>query len=94
MLASFDDHMLADIGITRADLQDVLAEPCWCDPATPLNLRRRERILASVPQLMAERRAEEMDVQAGHHVFELGEEPGCGCGADAQSANQNEHRQQ
>lgn len=70
MLASFDDHMLADIGLTRADLHDVLAEPRWCDPATLLNRRRRERILARGPQVMAERRTEEVDVHARHHAFE------------------------
>ena len=69
MLASFDDHMLADIGLTRADLHDVLAVPRWCDPATLLNRRRRERILARGPQVMAERRTEEVDVHARHHVF-------------------------
>jgi uncharacterized protein YjiS (DUF1127 family) len=44
LLASFDDHMLADIGLTRADLHDAIAEPRWRDPTTLLDLRRHERL--------------------------------------------------
>jgi uncharacterized protein YjiS (DUF1127 family) len=44
VLASFDDHMLADIGLTRADLHDAIAEPRWRDPTALLDLRRHERI--------------------------------------------------
>lgn len=44
LLASFDDHMLADIGLTRSDLHDALAEPRWRDPSTLLDLRRHERL--------------------------------------------------
>ena len=39
-LASFDDRMLADIGLTRADLNDALAEPLWRDPTSVLARRR------------------------------------------------------
>jgi uncharacterized protein YjiS (DUF1127 family) len=42
-LASLDDRMLADIGLTRADLNDALAEPLWRDPTTVLARRRGER---------------------------------------------------
>jgi uncharacterized protein YjiS (DUF1127 family) len=44
LLASFDDHMLADIGLTRGDLNDAFAEPRWRDPTTLLDLRRGERL--------------------------------------------------
>jgi uncharacterized protein YjiS (DUF1127 family) len=43
LLAGFDDHMLADIGLTRTDLQDAIAEPQWRDPTLLLNNRRHER---------------------------------------------------
>ena len=42
-LASFDDRMLADIGLTRADLNDALAEPLWRDPTNVLARRQSER---------------------------------------------------
>jgi len=42
-LASFDDRMLADIGLTRGDLNDALAEPLWRDPTSVLALRQGER---------------------------------------------------
>ena len=42
-LASFDDRMLADIGLTRADLNDALAEPLWRDPTSVLARRQSER---------------------------------------------------
>ena len=42
-LASFDDRMLADIGLTRADLNDALAEPLWRDPTSVLARRQGER---------------------------------------------------
>jgi hypothetical protein len=35
--------MLADIGLTRADLNDALAEPLWRDPTNMLARRRGER---------------------------------------------------
>jgi uncharacterized protein YjiS (DUF1127 family) len=44
LLAGFDDHMLADIGLSRTDLYDALAEPRWRDPSTLLDLRRHERL--------------------------------------------------
>src|SRR5262249_44919000 len=39
-LASFDDRMLADIGLTRADLNDALSQPVWRDPPSLLARRR------------------------------------------------------
>jgi uncharacterized protein YjiS (DUF1127 family) len=42
-LAGFDDRMLADIGLTRADLNDALGEPLWRDPTSVLARRRSER---------------------------------------------------
>jgi len=43
MLASCDERMLRDIGLTRGDLNDALAEPLWRDPTTVLVRRQRER---------------------------------------------------
>ena len=42
-LAQFDDRMLADIGLTRGDLNDALAEPLWRDPTSVLARRHCER---------------------------------------------------
>jgi uncharacterized protein YjiS (DUF1127 family) len=42
-LASLDDRMLADIGLTRGDLQDAYAEPLWQDPTDVLAERVAER---------------------------------------------------
>ena len=42
-LAGFDDRMLADIGLTRADLNDALGEPLWRDPTRVLARRQSER---------------------------------------------------
>lgn len=43
LLASFDDRMLADIGLTRGDLRDAAAELPWRDPTTVLVSRVGER---------------------------------------------------
>ena len=43
LLASLDDRMLADIGLTRSDLHEAIAEPRWRDPSALLIDRRRER---------------------------------------------------
>ena len=42
-LASLDDRMLADIGISRGDLRDAFAELPWRDPSTVLERRAAER---------------------------------------------------
>jgi uncharacterized protein YjiS (DUF1127 family) len=42
-LAAFDDRMLADIGLTRCDLNDALSEPLWRDPTVVLAHRYTER---------------------------------------------------
>ena len=41
-MASFDDHMLRDIGLTRADLDCALADPMLTDPTYRLAIRARE----------------------------------------------------
>ena len=46
VLARFDNHMLADIGLTRADLRATCAEPLWDDPTILLRARALERRLA------------------------------------------------
>jgi uncharacterized protein YjiS (DUF1127 family) len=43
MLAKFDDRALADIGLTRADLYDALAQRIWDDPTAMLERRRTAR---------------------------------------------------
>jgi uncharacterized protein YjiS (DUF1127 family) len=43
VLAGLDRHMLADIGITRADLRDAFSAPFWEDPTVLLNERSGER---------------------------------------------------
>jgi uncharacterized protein YjiS (DUF1127 family) len=42
-LAGLDCHMLADIGVTRADLRDAFSEPFWEDPTELLRERVNER---------------------------------------------------
>lgn len=44
-LATLDDRMLADIGLTRSDLRDAYAEPLWHDPTDVLAGRAAERRL-------------------------------------------------
>jgi uncharacterized protein YjiS (DUF1127 family) len=48
-LAGFDDRMLADIGLTKSDVRDAVAEPLWRDPTVVLVGRVRERRLARRP---------------------------------------------
>ncbi|MCS0502103.1 DUF1127 domain-containing protein [Ancylobacter mangrovi] len=42
-LGEFDDHMLRDIGLTRADLRDASSGPLWKDPTSVLVVRAVER---------------------------------------------------
>lgn len=42
-LASLDDRMLADVGLTRSDLRDAFAELPWRDPSDVLVRRAAER---------------------------------------------------
>jgi uncharacterized protein YjiS (DUF1127 family) len=44
-LAGLDRHMLADIGINRADVRDAFSEPFWEDPTALLRERAIERRL-------------------------------------------------
>lgn len=43
LLASFDDRMLADIGLTRTELRQALREPLWRDPTALLASRVEAR---------------------------------------------------
>jgi uncharacterized protein YjiS (DUF1127 family) len=43
VLAGLDDHMLADIGLTRGDLRDAYSVPVWRDPTAVLVSRSHER---------------------------------------------------
>ena len=43
ILAGLDDHMLADIGLTRGDVRDAFSEPVWRDPTAILVSRVNER---------------------------------------------------
>ena len=45
ILAGLDRRMLADIGITRADVRDAFSEPFWDDPTALLRERALERRL-------------------------------------------------
>ena len=45
-LARFDDRMLADIGLNRADVRDAFARSIWSDPTASLRARALERRLA------------------------------------------------
>lgn len=42
-LGDFDDRMLKDIGLTRADLRDAASGPVWQDPTSVLVVRSVER---------------------------------------------------
>jgi len=53
VLASFDDVMLKDIGLSRGDVRDAIAQPLWRDPTAVLELRRIERRSARNAALMA-----------------------------------------
>jgi uncharacterized protein YjiS (DUF1127 family) len=46
VLARMDDRLLADIGLTRADVQDAFAQSLWRDPGNLLRARALERRLA------------------------------------------------
>jgi uncharacterized protein YjiS (DUF1127 family) len=54
VLANLDRHMLADIGITRADVNDAFSAPFWEDPTELLaeraGDRRRYRTSAAPPR--------------------------------------------
>jgi uncharacterized protein YjiS (DUF1127 family) len=63
VLAGLDRHMLADIGITRADLRDAFSEPFWEDPTTLL----RERALERRVNRPIFRAPNEMRVENGFH---------------------------
>ncbi len=43
IMAQFDRRMLADLGISRADLRDAFSEPFWEDPTALLRERALER---------------------------------------------------
>jgi uncharacterized protein YjiS (DUF1127 family) len=43
ILAGMDEHMLADIGLTRGDVRDAFSEPVWRDPTAILVSRAQER---------------------------------------------------
>jgi uncharacterized protein YjiS (DUF1127 family) len=47
ILAGLDEHMLADIGLNRADLRDAFSEPIWRDPTSMLGRRADERRVGS-----------------------------------------------
>jgi uncharacterized protein YjiS (DUF1127 family) len=66
-LASLDDRMLADIGLTRSDLRDAYAEPLWHDPTDVLARRAAERRVSlrqAVVEYVAETRPSQKLVAA------------------------------
>jgi uncharacterized protein YjiS (DUF1127 family) len=48
-LASLDDRMLADIGLTRRDVREAFSEPLWRDPTVLLVNRIGKRSTRGVP---------------------------------------------
>ena len=66
VLAGLDRHMLADIGITRADVRDAFSEPFWDDPTALLRERALERRMnRAIARVHSEPRAE--SVENGFH---------------------------
>ena len=57
VLAGLDRHMLADIGINRADLNDAFSSPFWEDPTALLRERAIERRLYRATPINAAPRA-------------------------------------
>ncbi|MGH6783249.1 MAG: DUF1127 domain-containing protein [Sphingomicrobium sp.] len=53
ILAGLDAHMLADIGLNRADLRDAFAAPLWRDPTQILERRAGERRMYKRSELNA-----------------------------------------
>jgi hypothetical protein len=58
-LADAEDHRLADVGITRDDLNAALSEPLWRDPTTVLARRagkasKTPRLPGAIPSLGTE----------------------------------------
>jgi uncharacterized protein YjiS (DUF1127 family) len=45
LLAGLDRHMLADIGLTRSDVNDAFSSPIWEDPTALLRERVKDRQL-------------------------------------------------
>jgi uncharacterized protein YjiS (DUF1127 family) len=54
LLASFDDRMLADIGLSRGDVRDAASVPPWRDPTAILVSRAGERRRARSCQVSSE----------------------------------------
>lgn len=52
MLAEMDDRMLADIGLSRSDIRDAIAQPLWNDPTAVLASRALERRKHRAPALI------------------------------------------
>jgi uncharacterized protein YjiS (DUF1127 family) len=52
----FDDHLLRDIGLTRADVIDCLSTPSDDDPVDLLDARRKRNASGKVPPQPAEHR--------------------------------------
>ena len=66
-LAGLDRHMLADIGLTSADVRDAFSEPFWEDPTALLRERAIERRMNRVLPRIAPRTPGEMRVESGFH---------------------------
>jgi uncharacterized protein YjiS (DUF1127 family) len=56
VLATFDDRMLADIGLTRSDLREAFSEPLWRDPTALLvnRIGRRGPRVLPAPSIVPE----------------------------------------
>jgi uncharacterized protein YjiS (DUF1127 family) len=62
VLAGLDRHMLADIGLTRSDVQDAFSTPLWEDPTALLSERAQERRLGRKAM-----RAQHLTAEPGFH---------------------------
>jgi uncharacterized protein YjiS (DUF1127 family) len=74
-LSGLDRRMLADIGLTRADVRDAFSEPFWEDPTALLRERAIERRMnrpvirmRSVPQTSSGFTQPRLDRSARHAV--------------------------
>lgn len=59
ILASLDQRMLSDIGLTQADVRDAFAEPFWRDPTAIMAQRAVERRCRRGPRLGFQTRRDE-----------------------------------
>jgi len=67
ILAGLDRRMLADIGLTRSDVNDAFSEPFWDDPTALLRERVIERRMNRAQNRLEPRKPRETRVESGFH---------------------------